>query len=249
VIDTLSILLAPLVAGFLVLTTHVLLGVQVLKRGVVFIDLAIAQIAALGVMIAAALVHDHLVAGLGGAAAALAGAGLVAWLSRRFPDLREAMIGLVYVGSAVLAVLWISVNPQESHQLATMLSGDVLWVTWPGLAPLAIVTLPFLLLHAFGHGSLTVGRGFYPWFAILVSLSVPLLGLYLVFATLIVPAIVSATRPGLSWTRIVVMGTVAYALGLLASLSWDLPSGPCVVLALILVGAGSGLSHHLRQEA
>lgn len=49
--------------------------------------------------------------------------------SRRFPDAGEAMIGLVYVAAAVLAVLWISVNPQESHQLATMLSGDVLWVT------------------------------------------------------------------------------------------------------------------------
>lgn len=238
-IDTLVIVLVPLVAGFLVLTTHVLLGAQVLKRGVVFIDLAIAQIAALGVMIAATLVHDGLVAGVSGAAAALAGAGSVAWLSRRFPDLREALIGLVYVGAAVVALLWISVNPQESHQLATMLSGDVLWVTWSGLLPLAAVSLPFLLLHVTGHGALTVGQGFYPWFAVLVSLSVPLLGLYLVFATLIVPAIVRAARPGVGWSGIVGLGTSAYALGLLSSLVWDLPSGPCVVLALIVIGAAS----------
>jgi zinc/manganese transport system permease protein len=208
-----------------------------LQRGVVFIDLAIAQIAALGVMIASTIIHNALVVGLSGAAAALAGSALVAWLSRRFPDFREAMIGLIYVGAAVIAVLWISVNPHESHQLSTMLSGDVLWVTWSGLLPLALVSLPFLLLHATGHASLTVGRGFYAWFAILVSLSVPLLGLYLVFASLIVPAIVYRLRPTMSWGGVVGMGTSAYALGLFSSLGWDLPSGPCVVLALIVTGA------------
>lgn len=245
-IDTLSIVLVPLIVGFVALTTHVLLGVQVLKRGVVFIDLAIAQIAALGVMIAATVLHDGLAVPLAGAAAALLGAGLVAWLSRLFPDFREALIGLVYVGAAVIALLWISVNPQESHQLATMLSGDVLWVTWSGLLPLAVVSLPFLLLQATGRGAGTVDRYFYPWFAVLVSLSVPLLGLYLVFATLIVPAIVQMARPGTGWASTVAMGTFAYAIGLLASLTWDLPSGPCVVLALILVGTGSIAMRRVR---
>ncbi|MGE0798957.1 MAG: metal ABC transporter permease [Lautropia sp.] len=239
-IDTLSLLLAPLAAGILVLSTHVVLGEQVLRRGIVFIDLAIAQVAALGVMIAATLVEDETVAGIAGAVAALAGAALVSGLARRFPAIREALIGLVYVGGAVLALLWISVHPHEArHQLATMLSGDVLWVTWAGLLPLAAVSVPFLLLHLAGHRSLTIERGFYPWFALLVSMSVPLLGLYLVFATLIVPALVRTACPASGWMAVVGLGTLAYAIGLLGSLGWDLPSGPCVVIALIVLGAAA----------
>ncbi len=233
--DLLPILAVPLAAGLIVLMTHVPLGDQVLRRGIVFIDLAIAQIAALGAMIAASLLDEPWFVAAAGALTALAGAGLVAGLGARFPAWREAAIGLVYVGAAVIAMLWISTDPRGAHELAAMLSGDVLWATWTGLAPLAVVSALFLLLQATSGRTWTVERGFYPWFAILVSLSVPLLGLYLVFATLIVPALLRAVRPTLGTAATVAIGSGGYAAGLLASVAADLPSGPCIVLALIVL--------------
>ncbi len=251
--DLLPILAVPLAAGLIVLMTHVPLGEQVLRRGIVFIDLAIAQIAALGAMIAASLLDEPWFVAAAGALTALAGAGLVAALGSRFPAWREAAIGLVYVGAAVIAILWISADPRGAHELAAMLSGDVLWVTWTGLAPLALVSALFLLLKATSGRTWTVERGFYPWFAILVSLSVPLLGLYLVFATLIVPALLRAVRPTLGTAATVAIGSGGYAAGLLVSVAADLPSGPCIVLALIALAvialAIAGNRHRSRRPA
>jgi zinc/manganese transport system permease protein len=207
-VNELSILLLPLGAGALVLLTHVPLGEQVLRRGIVFIDLAIAQVAALGVLMASSMIDDATL----------------------------ALIGLVYVAGAVLALLWVSADPRGGQKLSAMLSGDVLWVDAMRLAPLAAATLPFLLLHLFKPQLWADGRLFYPCFAILVSLSVPLLGLYLVFATLIVPALAFGGGTRAAAAKAVGLGGCAYAAGLLASLWWDLPSGPCIVLALMLCG-------------
>lgn len=254
--SNLEILLVPALAGVLVLLSHVPLGRQVLGRGIVFIDLAIAQVAALGVLVAGSLAGDAhgmegaahgmegmAIAGLAGACAALAGAALVAWLGQRWPERREALIGLVYVAGAVLALLWVSADHSGGQRLAAMLSGDVLWVSLPQLLPLALATAGFLILQWRRPGALASGRVFYPAFAILISLSVPLLGLYLVFASLIVPAL--AVGDGGRLGGAVLFGALAYALGLLASLWLDLPSGPCVVLALVLLGVGSALWRRL----
>lgn len=245
VLNDLPILLTPVVAGALVLLTHVPLGKQVLRRGIVFIDLAIAQVAALGVLVAGSTIEStglSRVAGAG-AVAALAGAALVAWLGRRWPARREALIGLVYVAAAAAALLWVSADPHGGQKLSTMLSGDVLWVTWRQMLPLAAATLLFLALQAWKPALWARSGAFYPCFAILVSLSVPLLGLYLVFATLIVPALTmlgGRTQPGRGdgWGAIA-LGVFAYLAGLLASLWLDLPSGPCIVLALMLVGVAA----------
>lgn len=234
--NELSVLGWPLAAGVLVLLSHVPLGLQVLRRGIVFIDLAVAQMAALGVLIADSLTGgDSTVSALAGVLAALAGAALVATLSRTWPERREALIGLVYVAAAVAALLWVSADPHDGQKLAAVLAGDVLWVLPEQLAVLAAATAVFLVLHHVGGATLWDGPAFYPAFAVLVSLSVPLLGLYLVFATLIVPALAVAARLGRAWAG-VLLGALAQAAGLLASLTWDLPSGPCVVLALMAAG-------------
>jgi zinc/manganese transport system permease protein len=240
VLSWLSILLPPLAAGVLVLLSHVTLGVQVLRRGVVFMDLAIAQVAALGVLMAGSLGGAMGAPWWAGSLAALAGAGLVAWLGARWPARREALIGLVYVTAAALAILWVSADPHGAQKLKAMVSGDVLWVTWPGLLPLAVATGLFLLLQALPMPARVRSTLFYPGFAVLVSLSVPLLGLYLVFATLIVPALAAGDGTGWRGLRAVAFGSGGYAVGLGASLWLDLPSGPCVVLALLLTGAMAG---------
>lgn len=232
----LSVLGWPLAAGVLVLLSHVPLGVQVLRRGIVFIDLAIAQVAALGVLMVGSLTAQAGLSALAGVVSALAGAGLVAWLSRAWPERREALIGLVYVAGAAAALLWVSADPHGGQKLASLLAGDVLWVLPGQLALLAAATAVFLVLHRVWGPAFWNGSAFYPAFAVLVSLSVPLLGLYLVFATLIVPALAVVARGRRAWSG-VLGGSLAYAAGLLASLVWDLPSGPCVVLALMAFGA------------
>lgn len=275
-----SLLAWPAVAGLLVLLSHVPLGEQVLQRGIVFIDLAVAQVAALGVLVASTwaphaghaghAAHGDPVlaqalingaeAGLGwlaawpalaGGLSALAGAAGVAWLCRRWPARREALIGLVYVAAAVLALLWTSADPRGGQHLAGMLSGDVLWAGPQQLAPLAAATALFLLLQRLRPQWLAHGAGFYGGFAVLVSLSVPLLGLYLVFATLIVPALAASTLAGVGagGRRLAALGVGAlgYALGLGASLVLDLPAGPCAVLGLLIAGGALAALRPRRQ--
>ncbi|MBK6614711.1 metal ABC transporter permease [Ottowia sp.] len=238
--NDLALLLPPLAAGLLALASHLPLGRQVLRRGIVFIDLAIAQVAGLGVLAAALALHDAppLATALAAAGAALAGAGAVALLGRWWPARHEALIGLLYVGAASLAVLLVSHDPHGAHKLAALLSGDVLWATWPALLPLLAATVLFLLAWR-ARPALLEGAAFYPAFALLVSLTLPLLGLYLVFATLIVPALVAAQACARGLRAGAAAGLAGYVLGLLASWRWDLPSGPAVVLALVACGAAA----------
>lgn len=240
-IDDPMLLAAPLAAGLLALATHLPLGMQVLRRGIVFIDLAIAQFAALGALVAGH--HAGAAAAMAtGIGFALAAAALVAWLGTRWPRQREALIGLVYVGGAAASVLWVSFDPHGAQALARTLAGDVLWVDWAGMAPLAVASLPIAALAWRRPGLFDDARIFYPCFAVLVSLSVPLLGLYLVFATLIVPALaMGATGSAAIGLGV---GAIGFVGGFAISALTDLPSGPTVVLALV---AGALLAHVLRR--
>lgn len=252
----LALLLPPLAAGLLALISHVPLGRQVLRRSIVFIDLAIAQAASLGALGAQSLLHywhhgsephhhHHahdepawlLAAATAGAA--LAGAALVAWLARAWPQRQEALIGLLYVGAASLAMVLVSADPHGAQRLAALLSGDVLWATWPALLPLAVATACFAALLRWRPALLARGAVFYGSFALLVSLSLPLLGLYLVFATLIVPALAAQRHPRQPLRWALGVGALGHAGGLLLSWHLDWPSGPSVVLALIALGAAA----------
>ena len=118
------------VAGLLVLATHVPLGTQVLARGIVFIDLAIAQIAGLGVIAADALGFEPQgwavqVAAL---AAALLGALLLTWTEKRWPDVQEALIGVLFVLAASAGMLLLANNPHGGEHLKDLLVGQILWV-------------------------------------------------------------------------------------------------------------------------
>ena len=126
----LSILWPALIAGLLVTATHVPLGMQVLARGIVFIDLAIAQIAGCGVILADQLGFDAAGASAQVAAllAAVAGALLLTWTERRWPDVQEAIIGVVFVLAATLGVLLLAGNVHGSEHLRDLLVGQILWV-------------------------------------------------------------------------------------------------------------------------
>ena len=147
-----SLLAAPLAAGLLVLATHVPLGIEVLRRGIIFIDLAIAQVAALGVVAAGLFGWQSPWAIQGAAvAAALAGALLLTLSERRWPDLQEALIGLLFVTAAAAGILLLADNPHGGEHLKDLLAGQVLWVGWEQLAPVAGLYLALLLVW-FGLG-------------------------------------------------------------------------------------------------
>lgn len=232
----LAILWPALAAGLLVTATHVPLGAQVLQRGIVFIDLAVAQIAGLGVVAADWLGFEPRGAAVQIAAlgAALFGALLLHWTEKRWPEVQEAVIGVTFIVAANGAILLLATNPHGAEHLKDLLAGQILWVSPAALAWAALAYAPILALWlALGE---RIGRiGFYLLFACAVTVSVQLVGLYLVFTTLIVPAL--ATRR-LGRARIVygyALGALGYAAGLALSLPTDLPPGPLIVCAMTSV--------------
>lgn len=240
-----SILLPAFFAGLLVLATHVPLGAQVLARGIVFIDLAVAQIAALGVMAAEILGWEMHGIGMQLAAvgAALAGSLWLTWSEQRWPEAQEALIGVLFVLAASGGILLVAHNPHGGEHLRDLLAGQILWVSMEQIAWLALATLA-IVLALFGLGARLGRLGFYAVFAVAVTASVQMVGIYLVFASLIVPAM--ATRNYSAPRRLPLgygLGAAGYAAGLLISAWWDLPSGAVIVwtlaaAALVVYAAG-----------
>jgi zinc/manganese transport system permease protein len=233
----LSIVWPAFVAGLLVTATHVPLGVQVLRRGIVFIDLAVAQIAGLGVIIAAWLSFDpHGVAVQAAAlSAALVGALLLNWTDKRWPEVQEAVIGVTFIVAANAAILLLAANPQGAEHLKDLLIGQILWID-PGRLALVGLLYAAILGVWFGVGERIGRAAFYVLFAVAVTVSVQLVGLYLVFATLIVPAL--ATHRLMPWrlSAAYLLSALGYAFGLALSLVSDLPAGPLVVCAMAALG-------------
>lgn len=224
---------APAAALLLGLLALAPLGEQVLARGIVFIDLAVAQAAAAAALWTAALV-DHpawLVTQAAACAGALSCAAAVAWLARRSSAQREALIGLVYIFGAAIALLGARLDPHGRERMAELLAADLLWAQWPQVAALAVAAaVVWIALPRLSRDAV-----FYPLFAIAAAASVQALGLFVVFALLIAPAVWS--RTAVSLPVALAVATAAGAAGLAASWLLDAPSGACVAAAL----AGLGL--------
>ena len=220
-----------LITGILALTP---LGTQVLKRGVVFIDLAVAQAAAAAVIWINHAVHvdspliDQVAATLGAMVVSLG----VAWVTRKWSQQREALIGLIYVASACMALLGASQHPHGREKLFHLLAADVLWVD---PFSVGILMLAALAVHVIRLKNwLSNDAFFYAVFAVIASVAVPSLGLFLVFASLIAPAL--WIQRGLnSWAAMGIASLFCW-IGLLLSWVADTPSGPTVVIALAVFG-------------
>lgn len=233
----LEILLPAFLAGLLVVATHVPLGQQVLSRGIVFIDLAIAQIAGLGVIAADAFGWEPQgwATQVAAVSAALLGAVLLTWSDRQWPKVQEALIGVLFVLAATAGILLLSSNPHGGEHLKDLLVGQILWVTLSDLLPILLLYIAVLLMWFVSAGRLG-HLGFYALFAVTVTASVQLIGVYLVFASLIVPALATRNYPisRRLWMGYV-LGAVGYLLGLVVSAAYDLPSGAVIVWALALL--------------
>lgn len=235
----LTILGPALAAGLLVVSTHIPLGRAVLNRGIIFIDLAIAQIAGVGVIAAHVFGwgSEGWIIQVAAISSAMAGAVLLHWTDKAFSEVQEALIGVVFVLAATLSLLLLANNPHGGDQLKELLVGQILWVSYDQLLPIALVYAGVLGAWFWFDVPNVHRLLFYLLFAVTVTASVQLVGIYLVFATLIIPSL--AARPFASRSRLWVsygVGILGYVIGLIASALWDLPSGAIIVWSLAITG-------------
>ncbi len=236
----LEILWPALLAGLLVLSTHVPLGQEVLRRGIIFLDLAIAQIAAFGVIIAdAVLLHDyahhsHLEQTLIAIVVAVIGSLLLYRIRRVEIRVQEAMIGILYVLSATGCILLLTKNPHAGERIKEILVGQILWIQLHELVVIAFIYAAVLAIW-FRLKNRLGACIFYPLFALTVTLSTQIVGVFLVFSSLIIPNLATLNRekPG---THAFMIGSIGYIVGLVISALFDLPSGATIVWSLALIG-------------
>jgi zinc/manganese transport system permease protein len=231
----LSIIGPALLASLLVLSTHVPLGTEVLRRGIIFIDLAIAQVAGLGVIAADSMgwEAEGAMVQIAAVSAALAAAFVLHLTDKRWPKIQEALIGVSFVLAATAGILLLAGNPHGGEHLKELLVGQILWVNYQQLLPVAIVNALVLLAWFFMRDRLK-GFGFYAIFAFAVTASVQLVGIYLVFSCLIIPALATRhiDRRGLRILCGYGVGFVGCLSGLILSVSADLPAGAVIVWCL-----------------
>src|SRR3954465_9930868 len=251
--DTLSFLLAPFVPSLILTGIHSYLGVHVVERGVIFVDLSLAQIAALGTTIAVlygiephstgAYVVSLLFTFIGAAVFSM-----VRTHRARIPQ--EALIGICYAVASAAAILAMSKSAEQTEHLKEMLVGNILTVSWREVARTAGLYGAIGLFHyVFRRKFLAISMDaakaeadgintrlwdflFYASFGFVVTSSVAIAGVLLVFCYLIVPSVGAmlyaknvGTRLAIGWT----MGTLVSALGVYLSLLIDLPTGATIV--------------------
>jgi len=230
-----SIIIPAFLASVLVLSTHVPLGLEVLRRGIIFIDLAIAQVAGLGVIAADTMGWEAqgIMVQIAAVSAALLAAWFLHWTDRRWPQIQEALIGVVFVLAATAGILALAGNPHGGEHLKELLVGQILWVDFARLLPVTIISA-LVLFGWFWMRDRLQGFGFYALFAFAVTASVQLVGIYLVFACLIIPAIATRNiaRRGLRVFCGYGVGIVGSLAGLVLSVGADLPAGAIIVWSL-----------------
>jgi zinc/manganese transport system permease protein len=261
--DTLTFLLAPFVASLILTGIHAYLGVHVVERGVVFVDLALAQIAALGSTVAVLYGFDPHGRGSYWTSLAFTFLGALIFSTVRAQAARipqEAVIGISYAVASAAAILAMSKSIQQTEHLKEMLVGNILTVSWSEVRYTALIygviglfhyifRKKFLLISMDPEAAEKQGLSirfwdflFYASFGFVVTSSVAIAGVLLVFCYLIVPSVGAmlfakkiGPRLAIGWS----MGTLVSALGVYLSLRIDLPTGATIVctfgLALIVM--------------
>jgi zinc/manganese transport system permease protein len=271
-LDVLRFLAAPFAASLILTGIHSYLGVHVVERGVIFVDLSLAQIAALGATIAILLPwtggdpHGPWVYWVS-LAFTFVGAAIFSTIrARRARIPQEAIIGISYAVASAASILAMSKATSESEHLKDMLVGNILAVSWAEVLKTAVLYavvgafhyafrrqfLAISMAHGERNGDSTIDHLnvrwwdflFYASFGFVVTSSVSIAGVLLVFCYLIVPSVAAilysehiGRRLAIGWT----MGTVVSALGIYLSVKLDLPTGATMVctfgLVLILMAA------------
>jgi zinc/manganese transport system permease protein len=249
--DILAFLAVPFVAGLILTGIHAYLGLHVVERGVIFVDLSLAQIAALGTTMAYLAGHDlhDPVTYFWSLGFTIAGAAIFAitrtphHAQTRIPQ--EAIIGIVYAVSAAVAILAMSKAPEGTEHLKDMLVGNILTVSWKTVITTAALYAAVGVFHwIFRKKFLAISLGqeipnvrlwdflFYTSFGFVVTSSVAIAGVLLVFSYLIVPSVAAmlfarrvGTRLAFGWS----VGALVSAAGVFLSFQYDLPTGATIV--------------------
>ncbi|MFT6791032.1 MAG: zinc/manganese transport system permease protein [Cellvibrionaceae bacterium] len=235
-----EILWPAIVAGLLVLSTHVPLGREVLQRGIIFLDLAIAQTAAFGVVLANTLWisgdddHQPISTTIIAVVAAIAGSTVLYAIRKLEVRLQEAFVGILFVLMATGIILLLSTDPHGGERLKEILVGQILWLQVSDLLQLFVVYTVTLILWIICREKMGEWL-FYPLFAITITLSTQVIGVYLVFASLIIPS-VSTLHQKNPLLKAYAIGITGYIVGLIVSASIDLPAGAAIVWCLAMIG-------------
>ena len=244
----LDLMIPPIAAGLVILSIHVYLGLHVIARGVIFVDLAFAQIAALGATAGFLMGVDH---DTPLSLALSVGFTLVGALIFSFSRLeetvvpQEAVIGITFVVASAAVILIAGFTAEGAEHIAETLTGTLIWVAWPQIIRMAVVyTILGVIYYILRRPFLSVSLGetgprarawdflFYVLFGIVISLSVPVAGVLMVFSSLVIPGVVAflftsrfSTALWIAWG----VGAVAFVTGVVASFSSDVPTGPLLV--------------------
>ncbi|MFC3150414.1 metal ABC transporter permease [Litoribrevibacter euphylliae] len=234
----LEILLPAFLAGLVILVTHIPLGSKVLSKGIIFFDLAIAQLAAFGVVLSS-LVLDfsdatwtvHAIALL----TALSGACLLYALRKHSIKFQEAVIGTIFLLSSTGVLLVLTQDSSAHETFQQLMLGQILWVSYEDVLTLCGYTLVLIitwrLIQQFNKE-----LAFYITFALTITMSTQFIGVYLVFASLIIPALASQKFQH-RWLVASLVGISSYLVGLLLSALLDLPSGALISWCMVVMGA------------
>ncbi len=240
--NLISLLAPAFVAGAIISVVHVPLGQEVLKRGIIFLDLAVAQFAALG-MIAFQVFSTFDEYSLSAAYGRL-GAGLVAAilcasvfhvLEKKSGQYQEALIGCAFVLAASMGLLLVANSPHGAEEIKNILEGQILWTSWSHIffiSPIFICVIAVWMIFKNKRRFL-----FYPLFAITIPFSVSMIGVYLVFASLIFPALAIVGQNKNRFLMGVLISIGSYFFGLLASYLYDWPAGPAIIFMMAVISA------------
>ena len=244
-----DLLLAPAAATLLLAGIHCYFGLFVVARGVIFVDLSLAQLAALGSAVAllSGVEGDSNGAYFFSLGFTFFGAAIFALTRRRLADVpQEALIGIVYAVASAVAILILDRSPHGQEEIKSMLVGSILFVDWPTIGKTGVLYAVIGGLHALWYARFRKGNAveqtdghavlwdflFYATFGVVVTSSVKLAGVLLVFSFLIIPTVVAmlfvtgfAKRLIFGW----VFSAIVSVIGLYASATFDLPSGAAVV--------------------
>ncbi len=248
--DAWQILFPAFVMSALMIITHTYLGLHVLERGIIFVDLALAQIAALGASVAFLLGHEAhgIEAQVFAFGATLIAALMFTGLHKLSGKIaREVTIGCIYVVATALSLVILSRTAQGMEELKSLFNGNILWVRWEDVALVASAYGLLVLLHLFQRKrfyalsfqtnnttrpALIWEFLFFASFAVVITLAVNIAGILLVFAFLIIPGFSASLLVGSFGLRLMlgwVLALVSSMIGLWLSFIADLPVGATVV--------------------
>lgn len=263
--EMLSFMAAPFAACLVLVGLHAYFGIHVIERRILFVDLAVAQFAALGAVVG--LAFDQHPGEAGSTLFSLVFATLAAALfaltrirNEKLPQ--EAIIGITFVVASAVTILVADRAPEGAEHIKETLAGSLLWVTWPTVAKVLVIYIGIgVFLKLFHNRFILIStdseqayrRGwqvrwwdflFYLSFGVMITFSVGIGGILMVFAYLVIPACVAILlHAGMHWRLTIgwIVGVIGSGIGLMASYYYDMPTGPAIVVSLGLLLALAGL--------